>query len=212
MSCTGLLAPDRIAIAVGSAVALRCARSGPVAVVLLRSGRSHEPVAPAPPPTPSAVRVAGMLRSEGHPATARWRLVRSDVSSAGEAAEVLALLKSKEVPTVLCVSVRRSEAVQQLLAECIGVAAVAADEAGHTVARAAEAEGDGTLALLLPAAGAALVLPRAGIAAPPAWVEPIDQTVVMINDIAAAANREHQPLSAELSRLEQDFDGSIGVV
>jgi hypothetical protein len=34
----------------------------------------------------------------------------------------------------------------------------------------------------------------------------------MINDIAAAANREPQPLSAELSRLERDFDGSIGVV
>ena len=171
----GLLAPPSLVVAAASATALRMSRSGPVAVVVVKAGAGERAPLPMPPPTPAAVRLAAELRGRGHPATATWRLVRSDVQTVAEAGLVLELLDGgSRLPTVVAAGVARTDEVDRLMGRCRPLVLAADDDIGRVVIEAAPG---GALPLQLPPAGAAVVVAHAGIAAPPAWVESIDRVL-----------------------------------
>jgi hypothetical protein len=174
MGDIAIFARSQVAGAIGAAVALRMVRSGPVGLVLLGEPTERRPFVPMPPPTPAAVRVSSALRAMGHPATAGWRLIRSDVTSVNEARLILDQLAEAGVRATLAVAIARDDEVDELAERC-SIRAVADDtEPGHSVILAA-AEADPTLAQLrLTPAGASIVLAHSGIGSPPAWVEPID--------------------------------------
>jgi hypothetical protein len=184
MSQIAVFARPQVAAAVGAAVALRSARSGPVGLVVLCHNGEPRPFVPMPPPTPAAVRVSAGLRAMGHPATAGWRLVRSEVSSVDEAGLILEQLAEGGITATLAVSIARDDAVDALAARC-SVRAVADDcEPGHSVACAAVEADPSLVQLRLTPAGPSIVLAYSGIGAPPGWVESIDALVV---DAKAAA-------------------------
>jgi len=185
MSDIAIFSRSQVAGAVGAAVALRMVRSGPVGLVLLGEPSERRPFVPMPPPTPAAVRVSSALRAMGHPATAGWRLVRSDVTTVNEAKLILDQLAQAGVRATLAVGVARDDEVDAL-ADCCSVRAVADDtEPGHSVILAA-AEADPSLVQLrLAPAGPSIVLAHSGIGSPPAWVEPID---ALIDAAASSSN------------------------
>ena len=180
MSRVGLLATDRLVAAAGAAAALRLSRSGPVAVVVLRDPDTRVAHFPSPPPTPGAARLASLVRSQGHPAAAAWRLVRCFVSGHGEAGLLLDLFADMDIPAVLASAAVRSESIEGLLGSCDPILLVADDPAGEAVAGFAAAEMAGTgraRVVSLERVGAGSALAHAGIGAPPQWVEPLDSAL-----------------------------------
>lgn len=171
----GLLAPPALVCGAAFATALRLARGGPVLAVVVRPPEPERIPVPMPPPTPAAVRVAARLRGRGHPAMATWRLVRSDVTSLAEAELVLRCVASTvDLPKVLAVAIARTDGCDALLRKCAVLLLASDDEAGHLVAEASRCSGH---RLKLESAGPSIALAHAGIAAPPAWVEPIDRAL-----------------------------------
>ena len=187
MSDIAIFARPQVAGAVGAAVALRMVRSGPVGLVLLGESSERKPFVPMPPPTPAAVRVSSGLRALGHPATAGWRLVRSEVTSVDEAGLILDRFAEAGVGATLAVSIARSEAVDQLAGRCSARAVADDSEPGNSVISAAAADDPSLLQLRLTPAGPSIVLAYSGIGSPPAWVQPID---AVVDVLAACASGE----------------------
>ena len=181
MSDIAIFARPQVAGAVGAAVALRMVRSGPVGFRTMAVGRLM------PPPTPAAVRVSSGLRALGHPATAGWRLVRSEVTSVDEAGLILDRFAEAGVGATLAVSIARSEAVDQLAGRCSARAVADDSEPGNSVISAAAADDPSLLQLRLTPAGPSIVLAYSGIGSPPAWVQPID---AVVDVLAACASGE----------------------
>jgi hypothetical protein len=180
MSPVGLLATDRLVAAAGAAAALRLSRSGPVALVVLRDPETRVAQFPSPPPTPGAARLASLVRRQGHPAAAAWRLVRCFVSGHEEAGRLLELFADMDIPAVLASAAARSESIEGLLGSCDPILLVADDPAGEAVAGFAAAElavAERACVVSLERVGAGSALAHAGIGAPPQWVEPLDSAL-----------------------------------
>ena len=190
MNGIAIFARSHLASAVGASVALRSGRSGPVGLVLLCDHGERRPFVPMPPPTPAAVRVSAGLRAMGHPATAGWRLVKSEVSTVDEAGLILEHLAEVGVRATLAVSISRDDAVDMLTSGCC-VRAVADDsEPGLSVAGAAVEADPLLMQLRLAPAGPSIVLAYSGIGAPPAWVDPIDSLIEACDFAAACSGAE----------------------
>ncbi|CAB4860950.1 MAG: hypothetical protein F2799_00855 [Actinobacteria bacterium] len=172
------------------AVSLTARRTGPVAVVLLSAASSDGPSGcdlPGPresaqrvslPPTLGAARLGGAIRQQGHPARASWRLVTSRVDTVDEAVSVGGFLASQGVRPVFGVEGPSDIRVKDLLAEVdaclIAVREGTPESFGVSAGRLLITEGVRMGVMSLPEVGLGTALVAAGIAAPGAWVSPIE--------------------------------------
>lgn len=185
-----VVAAEELSLHAATSIALRTKPTGPVGLVMLpgrtgtlspdeaASGVNAGRGARLPLPTPGAVRLAAQLRTAGHAATARWRLVICSPDEPEKVDDALAIIEAAcGSVTALSTGVFGDSSEVSVLGCDLAVGVVPVDAPPELLSEAKVALmelGRASAVVQLAPLGLGGALPLAGICPPPEWVAALD--------------------------------------